>query len=96
MDFDNVGYEHHETIGIDWPLELFMAGIIATLVLFLTACDGEYERLRAEADWQAKMARAATPSKGELVTIRQFADGRFVIRRYQGGLQRTDILARDE
>ena len=35
MDLDNCGYEHHETITVDWPIELFLAGLFASLVLFL-------------------------------------------------------------
>ena len=67
------------------------------LCLLLCACgDGEYERLKSEADWQAKVERATLPKKGELVTIRQFADGRYVIRRYDGGLKRTDIIIRED
>lgn len=67
------------------------------VILFVLAgCDSEYARLQAEADWNAKVAHAAVPEKGELVTIRQFADGRYIVRRYQGGLKRTDIIAKDD
>lgn len=62
----------------------------------LCSCDGEVERLQRQAEWQAKVTRAVTPKEGELVTIRQFADGRYVIRRYDHGLKDTTIIARDE
>ena len=79
---------------------LLVKGLIALavlwIVLMLPGCDSEYERLRAEADWQAKMSRAATPEKGELVTIRQLGDNTYAVRRYKGGLQRTDIISKED
>lgn len=73
-----------------------LAGLTFTAILFTLGCDGEVERLAREAEWQAKMTRAATPKKGELVTIRELAKDRYVVRRYNGGLQETNIIARDE
>ena len=73
-----------------------LAAALWICLFILPGCDGEVERLQAQAEWQAKMTRAATPKKGELVTIRELAKDRYVVRRYNGGLQETNIIARDE
>ena len=80
---------------------LLVKGLIALavlwIVLMLPGCgDSEYERLQAEAEFNAKVAHAALPKKGELVTIRQYADGRYVVRKYDGGLKETYMVTRDE
>ena len=82
-------------------VRLLIKGMIALSVLWvvlfmLPGCDGEFERLQAEAAWNAKVARAATPKKGELVTIRELGGDRLIVRRYNGGLQSTDIISKEE
>lgn len=77
-------------------IQVLSAVTFALILATLMGCDGELERLQAEAEWNAKVVRTVTPEKGELVTIRQFADGQFIVRKYQGGLKGTDILARDQ
>lgn len=68
---------------------------------YLPGCSDDYERLRAEADWNAKVARACLPSKTEtLVNIRHMGDG-YIVRRYApyGSKQpylSTDVIARSE
>jgi hypothetical protein len=81
---------------IDRGIQVLAAITFLAILVSLSACDGEYERLKAEADWQAKVARAAVPKKGELVTIRELGKDRYVIRKYNGGLKDTVIIARDE
>lgn len=72
-----------------------MKPLLLILLLTLAGCDGEYQRLKAEAEFNAKVARTL-PKKGELVTIRQYADGQYIVRRYEHGLKDTVIVARDE
>lgn len=71
--------------------DLFLAALIVAALL-LTGCDGEYERLQAEAEWHAKVARAALPRDGELVTIKRLSEKSYAVRHYKGGLRHTDIL----
>lgn len=77
-------------------IQIAAALTFALILISLAACDGDFERRQAESDWNAKMSRAATPEKGQLVTIRQYADGRFVVRRYEHGLISTDLISRDD
>ncbi len=81
-------------------LAIAIKGMVALTVLWvvlflLPGCDGEFERLQAEAEFNAKVARTL-PKKGELVTIKQFSDGHYVIRRYDRGLKETYVLARED
>lgn len=82
--------------------DLFVAAIIAVMaVASLSGCSGDYERLQAEAEWNAKVARACLPRSTEtLVNVRHMGDG-YVFRRYApfGSKQpylSTDVLARGE
>lgn len=84
-----------------WKEDLLCLVALIVTVLIVTGCDGEYERLQSEADWNAKVARACLPSKTEtLVNIRHLGDG-YIVRRYSpyGSKQpylSTDVLARSE
>lgn len=79
---------------------LLLKGLIALAVLVivsgLPACSDDFDRLQAQAEWQARVERAATPKEGELVTIREIARGKYIVRRYHGGLLSTDIIARED
>ena len=89
-----LGQFRHDRL-IHLGIQILAAVAFLVILATLSGCDGEFERLQAEADWNAKVARTL-PRKGELVTIRQFSDGRYVIRKYSGGLKDTTIIARDE
>lgn len=83
------------------PTSLLIKGLVALTVLYvvlflLPGCDNEFYRLQSEAEFNAKLARAATPKDGELVTIRQLGTDRFIVRKYEGGLKETYVIAREE
>lgn len=76
--------------------DLFIAAVLVAAVICLNSCSDDFDRLQAQAEWQAKWERAATPREGELVTIREIAQNKYIVRRYHGGLISTDVLARED
>ena len=77
-------------------LEVLGAITFAVILMSLYGCDGEFERLQAQAEFNQKMARATTPHKGELITVKQISEGHYIVRRYNRGLKETYVVAREE
>ena len=74
-----------------------LAAALWIVLFILPGCDdGTFARLQAEAEFNQKMARATTPHKGELVTVKQISEGHYIVRRYNRGLKETYVVARED
>lgn len=60
--------------------------LLLLMLPILCACDGEFERLQREAEFNARLARAAMPRKGEVKTCKWRYDDKLVCYR-PGGKQ---------